>query len=270
MFSPLRWWFVSFHFILLFLVVFPVQAARLELNPEAHPVFNWGALAILYMHILGGVVGLIAGVVASLARKGGALHRSAGKIFLLAMLACYTVGALVAPFLDEGQRPNFVAAVLALYLLLSGVGAARKKPYTAGPANIIGLLIALGIAGMGMLFMYMGSQSATGTVDGSPPQAFVVFILAGLLAAIGEVNLLIKKSLSESARLIRHLWRMCGSFFFASGSLFLGQAQLFPDAFNASPVPGLLAFFPIIILMIWAVKIGWRSKNKTRQLSLQY
>lgn len=269
MFSPLRCWSASFHFILLCLMAAPAQAARLELSPDAHPLFSTGALAILYIHILGGVVGLIAGVVASFAKKGGGLHRSAGKIFLLAMFACYTIGALVAPFLDEGQRPNFVAAVLALYLLLSGVSAARKRPYTAGPANIIGLLIALGIAGMGMLFMYMGSQSATGTVDGSPPQAFVVFILAGLLAATGDINLMIKKTLSESARLIRHLWRMCASFFFASGSLFIGQAQLFPDAFNASPLPGLLAFFPIIILMIWVVKISWKNKNKRQQLSLQ-
>lgn len=47
---------------------------------------------------------------------------------------------------------------------------------------------------------------------------------------------------------------MCSSFFLASGSLFLGQPQVFPAWFNASPLPFLLAFAPIMALVYWMAK----------------
>ena len=49
------------------------------------------------------------------------------------MFVTYLIGAGVAPFLETGQRPNFVAGVLALYLLTSGVMAAMRRDFRAGP-----------------------------------------------------------------------------------------------------------------------------------------
>lgn len=223
-------------------------AERLAVAADASLLQHLGAAALLYAHILGGVAGLLAGTAALLVRKGGALHRGAGKMFLFAMAITYLVGAGVAPFLNEGQRPNFVAGVLALYLLWSGVSAARRRPFTAGWAERIGLIVALAITAMGLSFMLIGLQSATGTVDGSPPEAFVLFIVAGSAAAAGELNALLRGKLSPAARIARHLWRMCVSFFIASGSLFLGQPQVFPESFNTSPAPLVLALIPLLAL----------------------
>ena len=66
---------------------------------------------------------------------------------------------------------------------------------------------------------------------------FAIFVIAGLAALCGEINTLIKKTLSPLARQRRHLWRMCASFFIASGSFFLGQPQVFPTWFNDSLLP---------------------------------
>ena len=75
------------------------------------------------------------------------------------------------------------------------------------------------------------------------------------MAAAGEVNVLVRRELSDMARKVRHLWRMCFSFFIASGSLFLGQPQVFPDWFNASFLPALLALAPILVMLVWVIKI---------------
>ena len=235
--------------VVLFAGADAAYADRLEFGPEATAWKRIGALLILYLHILGGAVGLVAGSVASLTRKGGAGHRVAGRVFLVAMFITYLIGAGVAPFLTDGQRPNFVAGVLALYLLVTGVAAARRRRFRAGWAEVAGLPIALAITGMGVLFMVMGANDESGTVDGSPPEAFVVFVIAGVAASAGEVNVLRRRTLSGAARMTRHLWRMCASFFFASGSLFLGQPRVFPEWFNASPLPVLLAFVPILVMV---------------------
>ena len=112
----------------------------------------------------------------------------------------------MAPFPDAGQRPNIVAGVLALYLQISGVAAAR--------------------------------------------------VSFGSVAAAGEVRVLLLGRLERTARLTRHRWRMCASCFIASGSLFFGQPQVFPAWFNASPVPALLAFAPILVMMGWWLFCG--------------
>lgn len=238
-------------------------ATRLEVSPNASAWAHLGATILLYLHIGGGTVGLLAGATASIAQKGRPVHRAAGKVFLISMFITYTIGAGVAPFLTDGQRPNFVGGILALYLLITGVIAARRRVFHAGPAEIVGLLIALLITGMGILFMLMGANNGTGTVDGSPPQAFFLFVFVGSIAAAGELNVIIRRTLSNTARIVRHLWRMCFSFFFASGSLFLGQPQLFPDWFNASILPILLALTPIIIAVIWATKVRLSHFRKT-------
>ncbi len=252
---------------LLFLLVLSgtASAARLEVPPDTHTALKLGADIILYTHIIGGALGLITGLIASLSKKGAFLHRRAGRVFMVSMLACYAIGAVVAPFLSEGQRPNFVAAILALYLLVSGIQAARKRTYTASTFNIAGCIISLSIALAGVVFMYMGSHSESGTVDGSPPDAFLLFVIAGTLACIGEVRVLIIKQLSAQGRVYRHLWRMCFSFFIASGSLFSGQPQVFPEWFTASPLPALCSAFPLFVLIYWTIKTLWNAQKKRRR-----
>ena len=115
---------------------------------------------------------------------------------------------------------------------------ARRRDFRAGNSEKIGLAIALLITGTGVMFAYQGANSVTGTVDGSPPQAFYIFIIAGSLAAAGEINVLVRRKLSQVARKTRHLWRMCFSFFIASGSLSFGQPQVFPDWFNMPVADG--------------------------------
>ena len=238
------------------------HATRLEVQPDAPAWAHAGAGLLLYLHIGGGIIGLVMGSLAIASRKGGTVHRAAGNVFFGAMVVTYLIGAGVAPFLAEGQRPNFVAGVLALYLLITGWRTARRGDTEAGRAEILGLTIAITIAGLGFYFMYLGANSPTGTVDGSPPQAFFVFALAGSAAAAGDLNLILRRRISGAARIARHLWRMCFSLFIASGSLFLGQPQVFPDWFNATPMPFFFAFGPLVAMVIWLTLVRRRPRAR--------
>jgi uncharacterized membrane protein len=207
---------------------------------------------------------MITGVVALAARKGKAVHRAAGSVFFLAMFMAYAIGGGVAPFLETGQRPNFVAGIMALYLLISGARAARRRDVQAGPPEIIGLIVALSITAAGVTFMQMGAASPSGTVDGSPPQAFLLFTIAGAFAAGGELHVLVRKQLSNTSRIARHLWRMCFSLFIASGSFFLGQPQVFPEALRESVLLPALALTPLPIMLFWLGKVrfdDWRRRR---------
>ena len=225
-------------------------AGRLEPAADSPGWMHLGADVLLVLHIAGGAIGIASGTIASLSKKGARVHRISGWIFFVSMATCYVIAAGVAPFLEEGWRTNTVAAVFSLYLLLSGVRAARVRCVTSGLEAQLGLLLAGSVTALGMLFAIQGAQDPTGTLDGSPPQAFITFILGGLAATADEARLLRRGELRGRARLARHIWRMCASFFYASGSFFLGQPQVFPAWFNATPLPSLLAFFPLFV-MVW-------------------
>jgi uncharacterized membrane protein len=241
------------------------EAARLEPDAAAPLWIHLGAGLLLIGHVGGGLLGMVAGVVAVAAPKGARVHRAAGRLFLWSMGVAYLVGAGVAPFLQEGQRPNFIAAVLALYLLLTGIAAARRRAFAARAGDVMGLVVPMATLIAGVTFMVMGAHSESGTVDGSPPAAFVMFVLVGAFALYGDLNVLLRRELDASMRTARHLWRMCTSFFLASGSLFLGQPQVFPAWFNGSPLPTLLAFAPLMALAFWMAKTRvWRPWQARR------
>jgi len=239
-------------------------ANNLEAGPGDPVWMHLGAGALLWAHIGGGAIGMVTGVVALASRKGQRVHRAAGSVFFLAMFMAYAIGAGVAPFLDTGQRPNFVAGIMALYLLVSGTMAARRREATAGAPEIVGLLVALGVTTAGVVLMRMGAASPSGTVDGSPPQAFFLFTIAGAFAAAGELHVLVRRQLSSVSRIARHLWRMCFSLFIASGSFFLGQQQVFPEALQDSALLYAVALSPLPVMLFWLGKVrfdDWRRRR---------
>ncbi len=249
------------------LLASPAHADNLQAGPDAPLWARLGADALLWLHIGGGALGLLTGVLALAARKGGKLHRAIGLAFVAAMAVTYAIGAGVAPFLEDGQRPNFVAGVMALYLLVTGWMAARSRSVIAGPAAVAGLVFALLLMGAGLTFMYMGANSPTGTVDGSPPPAFFLFAISGAFAAAGEIHVLVRRQLTGVARIARHLWRMCFSLFIASGSFFLGQMQVLPEAMRESAAPYILALAPLAAMAFWLARVriaGWFRKAAPR------
>ncbi len=240
-------------------------AAKLQVAPDSPAWMHIGADILLWAHIGGGAAGVVTGMVALASRKGGRIHRSVGKLFFAVMLVSYGVAACVAPFMHVEQRTNTLAGLMALYLLLSGWHATQHKEIKAGPWQLTGLAVALSIAGAGALFMQLGANSPTGTIDNAPPQAFIVFTAFGLIAAAGEINVLVRRTISGPARLSRHLWRMCLSLFVASGSFFLGQQQLLPDWVRSNMINVVLALAPAVVMLIYLVLVRLPKRRKPKR-----
>ncbi len=233
----------------------PAFADKLTFEPEAPLYLHILAFVLLYGHILGGAIGLASGVVAIASPKGKSVHRIAGTTFFVSMFIAYLIGAGVAPFLDAGQRPNFVAGVMALYLLVTSWLAAKRPNPAVGWIEYLGLVIALFILSAGALFMYQGSQDPTGTIDGSPSEAFLLFVIVGVFAVLGDLHVIIRRKLSGVSRIARHLWRMCMSLFIAAGSFFLGQQQVLPEFMVGTLWQFGPVLFPVIALIVWQVLV---------------
>lgn len=227
----------------------------LQAAPDAPLWMHLAADGLLLAHIGGGTLGMVGGATAMFAAKGGELHIVAGRVFLGGMLVMAAIGAGVAPFLDEGQRPNTVAGVLAFYLVLSGWNAVRHQTLTAGRFELVGFVIALLAAAAGAIFTIQAANDPSGTVDGSPPQAFTFFVTVGTFAAAGDLNLLLRGSLTGPARIARHLWRMCTGTFIAAGSFFLGQQQLFPKEIQNSSLLFVPVLLPLAVLAFWMLRV---------------
>ena len=67
-------------------------------------------------------------------------------------------------------------------------------------------------------------------------------------------------------RVARHLWRMCFSFFIATGSFFIGQPQVFPAFIrktNLLFVPGIL---PLGLLIFWLFRVRFIDAYKRKSV----
>lgn len=244
------------------------EAARLQVAPDAPLWMRIGADMLLWLHIGGGGIGIATGLVALGSRKGGRVHRSVGKVFFWAMLVSYGVAASVAPFMHVEQRTNTFAGIIALYLLLSGWASVRHRELAAGPVVIAGLVAALGIAGAGAFFVATGAGMTIGAATERPDPVFVVFAVVGAIAALGEINVLVRGKISGPARLARHLWRMCLSLFIASGSFFLGQMRFLPDWLVESRLNMVLALTPLVGMLAYLVLVRLPRRRKKGEAAI--
>ncbi len=85
---------------------------------------------MLVLHIAGGTVALISGLVAMLTTKGGRVHRLAGKIYFWGMTAVF-IGAL---FMAVGRRLDFLlmVAFFSYYMTVRGYRILSLKKLTQG------------------------------------------------------------------------------------------------------------------------------------------
>ena len=204
---------------------------------------------LLGIHIAGGLLALNAGTIAVVARKGGRLHARAGTCFFASMLVLGVTAAILEPFRtpEPGSPLN---GVFVCYFVLTSWVAARRRDGRTGRFEIAACLVALGLAAATALGGLSGDAT---TPAGSGP----IFAFAGLclLAGLGDLTAVLRRKLTPVQRISRHLWRMCFAFFIATGSFFLGQQDVLPEAVRGSPILFILAFAPFGIMAFWLVRL---------------
>lgn len=238
----------------------PAAADTLYVDPAAPWWAHALAAVALYAHIGGGVLGLLSGAAAVGFRKGSRLHRAAGLVFVASMAVMAGVAAPVSVLM--GDRVNVLAALFTLYLLATAWVTARRRGEGVGAFERGAFVAALGLVAATWTFIVMAMMSPTGTLDGAPPMAFLIFGIVTPLAAALDLNLILRRGVSGARRIARHLWRMSFALFIASGSLFLGQMQVFPEPLRQAWILFPLAFAPLAAMLVWLVRVRLNGERR--------
>jgi uncharacterized membrane protein len=208
---------------------------------------------ILLLHICSGTTGVVSGFVAVFLRKGSRGHRMIGNVFFIAMLALGGSGAYMAVL--KSQVPNVLGGVLTCYMVATAWMTARRREGEPGIFDRVALLTILAVAATEWTLGFEAITSPTGIKYGYPAWPYFIFGSVALLAATGDVRMLVRRGISGTQRTARHLWRMCFALFVASASIFLARPHLFPALLRKTGVLALLSFLPLILMVFWLIRI---------------
>ena len=228
---------------------------------------------ILLVHILGGTLGLLSGTAAMSFRKGSPRHALAGKVFVASML---TMGAVAVYLAIVRHQPNNIGGgILTVYLIGTAWLTARRRDGETRRFDWLVLLIPLALGILTWMNGLKVLRSGASSQDGVPVGMIFFMGSVMLLAAVGDVRMLVRGGVFGAKRIARHLWRMCFGLFIAAGSFFLGPSNrplrllsaagfghhLSPALFG-TPLYLFLTILPLILLIFWLVRVRFTSASK--------
>jgi len=226
---------------------------------------------ILVIHVCGGVVGLASGAVALSFRKGSRRHAIAGKIFVVSMLTMAAGATWLG--IQKHETGNIIGAIFTFYLILTAWLSAGGTDGTTSKFGWVVLLIPLAVAVQNW-FAWIEKLRTWGPPKDGVPAGMNLFLgSVMLLAAAGDVRMLLRGGVAGPTRIARHLWRMCFGLFIATGSFFLGPAnrplrflhavglrqQMFRSVLRQE-VLLFLAVLPLLLLIFWLIRIRFFKK----------
>jgi len=196
---------------------------------------------------------MLSGTVAMIYRKGSRGHVLAGKVFVAAMLTMASAAVYLAVL---KQQPNNVGGgILTFYLITTAWLTARRVDGETSRFDWAVLFIPLSVGVLGWMNGLAALRSPTGSKYGVPGGMHLFMGTVCLLAAGGDIRMLVRGGVVGAQRVVRHLWRMCFGLFIATGSFFLGQQKAFPAAWRGSPVWFVPALLPLALLIYWTLRV---------------
>ena len=225
------------------------------------------------LHILGGAVAMSAGLVALCARKGGRLHRSAGDVFVVAMVVM-AVFAAVLGVVRPGQVINVFIAAFTLYLVATAWLTAQRRERVAGTAEKIALAVSVLLCAPFALVIFQIVSGVTlfqsaFAIKGPILVALLVFAGVTAIAMVGDLRVVFGHGLSGTPRIARHLWRMCFGLALALGSAFTnGFARLLPGPYHVPPAFFAPQLLMLLVMLYWLVRVrfpGWDGRSGRRK-----
>jgi len=205
---------------------------------------------LLPIHVAAGGLAIVLGAAALSVKKGGALHRRSGLLFVDAMLVMAGSASIMG--LRNGITDgNVMAGFMTVYFVGTAWTTVRPASPSTRRINAAALTFALVLALVAIVGGVRAVNSPRLSPGGVPFRTIGVmsFVLATvlLLAAIGDVRVMRVGMLRGGPRLARHLWRMCFALFIAAGSFFSIRARVarvLPEPFTT----GRMRALPILLL----------------------
>jgi hypothetical protein len=207
---------------------------------------------------------MLSGFVAVFLRKGSRRHGLAGSAFVIAMLILAASGVYLA--LMKSQPGNVLGGTLTFYLVATAWMAARRGDGEPGLFDWGALLIVLAVGACQLTFGLEAARSQTGLKFGYPPWPYFFMGSVAVLAIVGDIRMLVRRGISGTPRIARHLWRMCFALFIAASSIFLARQHLFPAILRRTGALVFLSFLPLLLMVFWLVRVRFANgyKNKKR------
>jgi len=215
---------------------------------------------LLLLHICGGGIGLLSGAVAMSFRKGSRWHGVAGNVFFISMLTMSAAGAYMA--LMKSQMSNVFGGVLTFYMVATAWVTAKRRDGGTGIFDWVALLAVLTVGAVIVTFGVEAARSETGAKAGVPAGMYFFLGSIALLAAAGDMRMLLRGGVFGVQRITRHLWRMCFAWFVASASLFLSRPHLFPVLLRKTGALFFLGILPLLLLVFWLVRVRFKKAFK--------
>jgi len=227
---------------------------------------------ILIAHICGGTLGLVSGTAAMSFRKGSPRHVLAGKVFVASMLTMAVFAVYLA--IVRHQPGNIGGGILTFYLVGTAWLTARRRDGETSRFDWVVLLIPLTLGILTWMNGIKVVRSGADSQDGVPVGMTFFMGSVMLLAAAGDVRMLVRGGVVGAKRIARHLWRMCFGLFIAAGSFFMGPSNrplrllsavgvgqhLSPALFSTS-LYLILTVLPLILLIFWFLRVSFWKKG---------
>ncbi|MGC2184792.1 MAG: hypothetical protein WA637_16060 [Terriglobales bacterium] len=224
--------------------------------------------SVLFLHIVAGTLGMLSGFVAVFLRKGSRRHGLAGNVFVVSMLVLSASGVYLA--IMKSQPGNILGGALTFYLVATAWITARRNDESPGIFDWGALMVALTIGAFNVTYGLEAANSHTGLKHGYPPGPYFFLGSIALLAATGDIRLLVRRGISGTPRIARHLWRMCFALFIASSSIFLAREHLFPAILRKTGVLYLLSFLPLMLMVFWLIRVRFKNAYTRRALPIEH
>jgi hypothetical protein len=234
---------------------------------------------ILLVHICAGTIGLVSGAAAIVFRKGSPRHVLAGRVFVVSMLTMAVLATYLA--IVKHQPSNIGGGILTFYLIGTAWLTARRKDGETSRLDWVLLLIPLTLGILTWMSGIKIVRSGASSQDGVPVGMNFFMGSIMLLAAAGDLRMLVRGGLFGAKRIARHLWRMCFGLFIASGSFFFGPSnrplrllsrvglgQHLPAALFSMGLYLILTLLPLILLIFWLLRVRFSSAYKRKPIQL--
>jgi hypothetical protein len=156
--------------------------------------------------------------------------------------SAFVVAAFVRP-----ANLNLLAATLTFYLVASSWLTMRSRPDRPGRLEYATMAIGALAAILGLVF---ASRSSGGIVGG-----YLFFGGIAALSVASDVRYALRRAITSSQRLVRHLWRMGFTLFIATASLFLGQADHLPAWVTRPKLNVLITLLSVGLLVYWLRRV---------------
>jgi hypothetical protein len=188
-------------------------------------------------------------------RKGSRRHRVAGNVFVISMLSMAASAAYLG---------NVGGGVLTIYLVTTAWMTGRRRDGETSIFDWGAMLVALAFGVASVIKGIEVANSPTGSKNGVPAGMILFLGSVALLAAAGDVRMLVRGGVFGVPRIVRHLWRMCFGLFIATGSFFLGQQKVFPVAWRGAAAWFVPALLPLVLLIFWLFRVRFTNAYKRK------